>query len=634
MKRTNQLIVESAAIGSLLLAIVLGGAVTGLSSPPQWTLQNPDNVALTHDLGALALYFNTTLAYIGGQNFANASLMLQTFNFANIPASVNQTALVANSQLALVNGSLPQAVSEFDNATKFIATKEYVNATISVTDGCLQAGYAQGNFTRFSRTTTPSLAKLGVPVTQYSKSSAGVQGELSALLSRCSTLTGELPGHSLHLVISSPQKSISTGGSVELSGRLTQAIGGAGVGGQSVLFYLNGSYFGSVVTNPDGSLAGTLTIPFVYKPLGVVNALVLKNETIGSGGAISNDLNFTILFNSTTILVGDPPPVLPTFSFPVHGSLTTTRGVPLPNAPVKITFLGQNSTTTTDAKGVFASRITVPANATDGVYDVYAAFAPSGTFGPSVNFTSVQVVHLPLDLKVGAPSLTYAGLSLPITGEVSANGSGLAGAAILVDTPWGTYLGTSGSSGNVSMQVSVPIWEFALNKQVTVFAAPAQPYVAQGLVQVKVGLFNVLLIALPSLGVGMTAYELKSLGLLRRPRRETANAPVEAFRTQEQLEGMAATERHRMQSTGMLSVFYEALALAQKRFGIDFRESDTLREILAKVEKKEASGVELFASIVMTTEDFLYAPKIDEARLLEAQRQLAELKKEWGDAGR
>ena len=634
MKRTNQLIVESAAIGSLLLMIVLGGAVTSLSSPVQWTLQNPDNVALTHDLTALALYYNTTLADIAGQEFSNASLILQTFNFTNIPTSVNQTALVANSQLAVVNASIPRAISEFDNASQLIATKEYVNATLDVTAGCLQGGYAQSNFTRFSGTTTPSLAKLGVPVAQYSKGSASVKVELSSLVSRCNTLTSQLPGHSQHLVIASPQTAINTGGSVELLGNLTQAVGGAGLGAQNVLFYLNGTYIGSLLTGQDGSLHGALTIPFVYKPVGVVNALVLKNATIGGGGAISNDLNFTILFNSTTIAVGDPPAVLPTFSFPVSGNLTTTSGVPLPDAPVKITFLGESSMTTTDTNGVFASRVTVPANASDGVYDVYAAFAPSGAFGPSINFTSVQVVHLPLGLKVGAPSLSYAGFSLPISGKVSANGSALAGAAITVTTPWGAFQGKSGADGNVDVQVNVPIWEFAFSKQITVLADPAQPYVAQGSVQVKAGLFNVLVVVLPSLGIGLTGYELKSLGLLRRPRRGSPDAGIAALRAKEQLESVAATERQRARSSGMLSVFYEALALAQRRFGIDFRESDTLREILDKLAKGDVRGMELFSLIVGTTEDFLYAPRFDEGRVREAERQLAELRKEWGGAGR
>jgi len=635
VKRTNQLIVESAAIGGLLLMIVLGGAVTGLSSPSAWTLKNPDNVTPAHDLGTLAIYYNTTLADIAGQNFGNASSMLETFSFVNIPTSVNQTALVANSQLALVNASIPKALSEFDNATQLIATKEYVNATLSVTAGCLQAGDAQGNFTRFSGTTTPSLAKRGVPVAQYSKGTASVNGEISSLISRCNYLKGQLPGHSLHLAISSPQKSILTGGPVELLGNLTQAVGGGGGGGlasQGVLFYLNGTYFGSLVTGQDGGLSGTLTIPFVYKPMGVVNALVLNNATIGSGGAASNDLSFTILFNSTSIVVGDPPAVLPTFSFPVSGNLTTTSGVPLPNAPVKITFFGQSSMTTTDAKGVFASRVTVPANASDGVYDVYAAFSPSGVFGPSVNFTSVQVVHLPLDLKVGAPSLSFAGFSLPISGVVSANGSALAGAAVTVSTPWGAFQGRSGSAGDVSVRVNVPIWEFAFSKQITVTAAPGQPYVAQGSVQVKVGLFNVLFVVLPSLGVGLTTYELKSLGLLRMSRKDAEDAGMAAFRAKEQLESVAATERQRAGSTGMLSVFYEAEALAQRRFGINFRESDTLREILDKVWKEDAKGGEIFASIVSATEDFLYAPKFDERRVGEAERELAELRKAWGGA--
>ena len=136
------------------------------------------------------------------------------------------------------------------------------------------------------------------------------------------------------------------------------------------------------------------------------------------------------------------------------------------------------------------------------------------------------------------------------------------------------------------------------------------------------------------MGIGLTGYELKSLGLLRRPRRESLDAGIAAVRAKEQLESVAATERYRTRSKGMLSVFYEALTLAQRKFGIDFRESDTLREILDKLAKGDVRGMELFSSIVGTTEDFLYAPRFDEGRVQGAERQLAELRKEWGGAGR
>ena len=615
--------------------IVLGGAVTGLNVPAQWTLlQNPDNVSANHDLGTLALYYNITLTDIGSRNFDNASLLIRTFDFVNIPTSVNQTAIVGNSQIASVNSSIPRAISEFGNASQLTASNEYVNATLFVTAGCLQASYAQGNFTQFSGGTTSRLANLDVPVGNYSIGMKSVEGEISSLLSACNNLKGQLPGQppgqSSQLVISSPQKSISTGGPVELFGNLTKA--GAGVSAQSVLFYLNGTYFGSLLTGSDGNLHGVLTIPFVYTPVGVVNAIALKNASIGSGGGFSNDLNFTILFNATAIAVGDPPGVLPTFSFPVRGNLTTTSGVPLPGAPVKITFLGQSSMTTTDSDGVFSSRLTVPANASDGVYQVYAAFAPRGTFGPSVNFTSVQVIHIPLHLTVGVPSLSFAGFSMPVSGTVSANGSGLAGAAITASTPWGTYQGSSGATGNVSLQVPVPIWEFSFSIQIAVRAYPGQPYIAQASIQTKAGLFNLLFIVLPALGVGVAAYEFKSLGLLRRPNKEPIAVTIAALQAKKERDSLTVLERLSSQSTGMLSIFYEALILAQRRFGTSFRESDTLREIAAIVEKEHAKGGGLFSSIIRTSEDFLYAPKFDEGKVQEAEKQLAELRKEWGGA--
>ncbi len=86
MRMSRQLLVESAAIGSILVMIALGGSVAATERPSSFaSLANPASVTQEYDLGALARYYNTTLSDIGRGAYANASFLLETFGFANIP---------------------------------------------------------------------------------------------------------------------------------------------------------------------------------------------------------------------------------------------------------------------------------------------------------------------------------------------------------------------------------------------------------------------------------------------------------------------------------------------------------------------------------------------------------------------
>src|SRR6266513_1998752 len=144
MKRTNQLMAESAVIGSLFVLLVVGGSLAGMSRPADWTtLTSPDAVAVRHDPNALSLYYNLTLSLLGEGEFGNVSQALSTFPFVNVSPRVNQTALTANSE--------------------------------------------------FANSTSPRLASLGVPAQPYAVGEGLVQAEVASLGSECQSLLDLLP---------------------------------------------------------------------------------------------------------------------------------------------------------------------------------------------------------------------------------------------------------------------------------------------------------------------------------------------------------------------------------------------------------------------------------------------------------
>jgi hypothetical protein len=629
LKRSNQLAVESAVIASVLIMLTLGGSVATTTVPRSFVaLQDPGTVKVSHDLNALAVYYNTTLTQIGAGGFANASFLLETFRFVNIPPSVNATAQLANSDLSTVNATAANATRVFQEADLAIKAKEYVNATAFVEEGCALAQQANRSLYDFQGPQTARFEAESVPVSQYTKGSAAVAAEVRSLLAECDSYRQQVNFNGLVLLIGSPQTATETGGTVDLVGNLT--FRGSAVAGDEVLFYIDGSYFGTLTTTPGGTLSGTLRIPFIYSPTASVQALVLPSASLNLGGAASNTLIFEILFNQTAIVVGDPPAVLPTFAFSVVGNLTTVSGAPLPDAPVSVTFFNESQTLYTDAMGVFSTRLTVPADASDGVYDVYARFAPQGVLGPSFNFTSIQVVHLPLVLTVVSPSLSFAGFSTTLSGTATANGSGLADARITVDSPWGSASAMTDSSGVFQVSLPVSPVEFAFSRNVTFTAVAVQPYVSRGAAGATLGLFNVLVVILPGAGIGIIGYEAEKLGAFERLRNRTRRRQASVLEEVQVVPEAAVAVADVPGAPELLGIYRSAITLATANLQVRFRPSMTIREARSLVGTKlSGPPLDAFSDIMSTVEDFLYAKSFDESRLAAAKTRLSELEALW-----
>ena len=627
MRRTNQLVVESAIIGSLFVLTVVGGSLAGLSRPAEWgSASDPAGVAAAHDPNALSLYYNNTLSLLGEGEFANVSQLLGSFPFVNVSPAVNRTALLANSEIAAMNVSVAGASLNLTASGQDLLAHETVNATALAKSGCAQVTAAKSSFGEFANSTSPALASAGVPAQPYLGGEALVRAEIDSLASECQGLLGSLTFSSADLRISSPQSTIATGGPVSLHASLTSKS--VVVPGQSVLFYLNGSYIGKVVTDAAGLGQANLSIPYIYEPLGVVTAVVSANDSIGLGQAVSNSLNFTILFTATKIFVSDPSVYLPTFNFTVRGNLTTASGTALAGAPVAITFFNESSDATTGPGGAFVANLTVPANATDGVAYVYATFAPEGGYGPSTSFTSVAITHLQLEVSFDAPKLSLAGFTTTVSGTLTANGTAVPGATVKVAAPWGDFETKSDGGGRYTLALPVSLTDFAAAQDLLVSVTPTQAYIAPSQKTAGIALLNPLFVIVPGVAVGVTAYELDGLALMPRLRR--GGHKDESASGRPPLTGSAEPLPATARGAGIMLAYHQAVELAKKKLGIEFKESATMREMIREVAKRDGAGAALFSKVLLTTEDFLYARGFDRMRVREAEESVARLKELWG----
>ncbi|MGI0080656.1 MAG: hypothetical protein ACRECH_13660, partial [Nitrososphaerales archaeon] len=457
MQRSRQLIIESALVSSLMLGIAFSGAIAGLNVPTNWgNLLNPNVVGEQYDLTSFALFYNGTLALLGGGNYSNVSQNLANFQFLNYPSNLATLASGANSEIGSMNQSIPLALSYLNETEYLVGVGSYKDASNVLDLACAQALNSELSLAQFENSTTPKFENQGVPVSEYSVGVGLVRSEISTLTDRCNALSNQtnallnqtnsiLRGEKVAFTLSSPQSSVNTGGMLALSGSLES--NGTAVQGETISFFINGTYFGNAATNVYGSFSGNFSIPFVYEPLAAVWANAPSNASSNIAGAVSNTLYLDVLFNGTQIVFGDPPSVLPTFNFTVFGSLDTDSGAPLPNAPVKITSFDQQYFVKTNSSGIFTQTLTVPANATDGIHYVYAAFAPQGVYGPSANFTSIEVVHELLNLTIDSIPLSISGTLASVSGTVRANGTALADSNITLVSPWGQFEASSDGSG-------------------------------------------------------------------------------------------------------------------------------------------------------------------------------------------
>lgn len=320
MKRSRQLIIESTVVATFLLAVIIGGMISNSSLPFSWfSIPNPNSVTTQYELSSLALYYNSTLTSLGDRGFTSVSQDLNSFHFIDIPNSVNTTTSSANSEISEMNVTIPDALNYLQNSSRQYELKLYSLAALDLSAGCTNVRNSLASYRDFANTTTPQLSNGGVPVALYSIGMNSVEEEILALALECRNLTSIIslvyplngnytsPGSQnsnpiFNFTIWSKQSSIETGGSVVINGLLSS--NNSGIASESVLFYFNGTFIGTSETNKSGEFSENLTIPFVYVPIGTIQAYAESNKTTNFSGTYSNSIYFNILFNGTKIVLG------------------------------------------------------------------------------------------------------------------------------------------------------------------------------------------------------------------------------------------------------------------------------------------------------------------------------------------
>ncbi len=323
---------------------------------------------------------------------------------------------------------------------------------------------------------------------------------------------------------------------------------------------------------------------------------------------------------------------MPSFNFTLSGHVLTHSGAPAPNGTVRINAFDSVLYAKTDLNGAFETTLTVPPDAADGLYQITIAFEANGLFGPSSNFTLVDVVRKALNYTLNVPAVIIPGTSATITGNIKSNGSALAGCAVSVALPWGVYYGTTDTLGNYKVSVSVPLTQFSPTVQATISTTPEESYVERTQTTRSIGVFNPAEFTVLVIIIGAVIYEVRNLELVSKKRTTSSSDlnPLDSLYKKRDSETESKLSKEG-RSSRIISIYLEALSIAIRKFQIRFVESLTIRQTIDEISKrdKEGEGSAIFSQIAMIMEDFAYSSKFDESRVKDADQLLEELKTTW-----
>jgi len=393
---------------------------------------------------------------------------------------------------------------------------------------------------------------------------------------------------------------------------------------RAVDIYFDGAEIGNVATDGDGSYSFGFSVPYVYKDRVVLQSSYLPRDLdFGHYVPSSSDMLIIELRYDKPVLTAEAPRnVYPSLSFTALGRLTLYNK-PLSGFKIRVSGLGQVIEAVTDTDGSFLTDFHVPHNSPSGEAMIKVEAPPRGAVGPASTTLDLNVVRVPAEVELEAPSFALSGQSLKIGGRaVTSDGSPLVGSR--VDARFGEWSSSTMSSGDGSFEfvLSVPLVAFTAQYAYTVLVFPKEPWITPSLKEGSVFIANVFSVCavlgcmevLTGALLGATLTSASSRGKRRRRGYETT------------LEEVEASKRVRaVELVGVQAQYWKAVAVVSKFAGIAMELSFTIREYLGFVREKLMGTYASFERLSLLYERRLYSSLRGRGEESLAERRFREL---------
>jgi hypothetical protein len=418
-----------------------------------------------------------------------------------------------------------------------------------------------------------------------------------------------------YLTVDVEPKTVWTGGSIEVSGRLYTAK--VPLNGRSVQIYVDGAELAEAVTGGEGEFHAKVSLPYIYKPKIPIQARYMTKglDSEAYKPSASNIVEVSLLYVKPAIKAETVGEALPGKTFILKGSVEAER--PLPYSAVKVSWAGASLTASLE-DGRFKATLYTPEGISDGEHSLKVEAQAWQTFAPAEATVRVKVQRLPLNVTLQPPIVIFAGFPSNLNGKIVYSHEGF---NVTVRAIFAGQAYTAHSSGEFSVGLAVPSTFFSGYQDYEVYVSPDLPWYRSAALRGSILVVNPLTVLFP-FGL-VSALALK----LSRGRRIEGAEPEEVFQGQE-AQRQAPVKAYSAASglEWLIDMYWQAVVIVSRLTGVYMKPFMTMREYLDAVRHGLGGLRAGFEALTVAAEKALYSPAVSAEEVESARKALEELK--------
>jgi hypothetical protein len=361
----------------------------------------------------------------------------------------------------------------------------------------------------------------------------------------------------VRLEISVEPRFLLFGQSFHVKGSLTGEDGST-LGGRVVVLHVGGRSY-NLETSQDGSYRATC-YALEYSSLTVFTEYIPRGEDVGRYSYAASEI---ILVNVTYYTPQLKLSLSKDRALP--GETITVRVDTVPRLYLKLDTPWSGFSGTSDETGSLSYSLTIPPNAKEGSYTIYASTLPKGLYSPVKVSRRLTVYRLETAYSISTPKIVFTGIPFTVEVEVDTNSTINLYLSGLNATY--THHGLRFSSTH-----TLPLTFLPGSLTASVRITPDSPTYRAVYAESEITVVNTPAVAIP------TALILAFSIRLFKKRVEAQLVEETPKRAEAGLELKPKPK--------IYTLFSELVTLLEKLYGVFMKPSDTLREYLSKVEPK------------------------------------------------
>ena len=420
-----------------------------------------------------------------------------------------------------------------------------------------------------------------------------------------------------YLTIDVEPKTVWTGGSIDISGKLYTAK--THLNGRTVKIAVDGTVLAEALSNVGGEFHVPVKLPHIYKPIIHIQASYVPEGTDRETykPTTSNIVEVSLIYIKPTIKAEAAGEALPGKTFVLKGSVEAER--PLPYSAVKVAWAGSSLTASLDS-GRFIATLYTPEDMPDGEHILRVEAPAWQVFAPAAATVKVSVRRLPLNVTLQPPSVIFAGLTSTLNGETMYGDEKF---NITVRAVFAGQTYTARTNGSFSFALAVPLTVFTGYQDYEVYVYPDPPWYRSVVLKGSILVVNPFTVLVP--------FGLASVLALRLSGRREVGRPVpEAVDQQHELRTQAYPVIPGLE--WLIDMYWQAVSIVIGLTGVDMKPSMTMREYLEAVGPKLSGLRAGFEVLTVVTEKALYAPAVSPEELEHAREAFKGLRTAYVEA--